>query len=925
MRALWCCAVVAVLSACPAPQEWQLVAGDLDEALMSVGGSGENDVWAVGADVGRGPLVLHFDGTKWERRVTGTTGPLWWVHAFNDGTALMGGARGTIVEWNGEAFVRHTTPGLARQTVFGIWASAKDDAWAVGSETSGRRGFLWHFDGATWSEVELPEGTPLRNGERPGLFKVWGSARDDVWVVGGDGTVLHRTVDGWSRVVISRSDTLFTVHGKGARVFLVGGGTQAALYESTAPGFADRSPEELGLIQGVSAHPRDPAVAYASGEGGVVLQRSRAGWSRVDTGLSLSVESLHAIWVDPSGGVWSVGGNVLGDLKKGALIRLGPSNAPTYTPEAPPQPPEPVCPANAIDPAEGKSIARRWNEQILGAIRRDLPRPTVHARNLFHLSAAMWDAWVAYLPTGQGKGVFVDARVTPSDLEADRTKAISYAVLRVLEHRYGTAVGGPTSKVCFRAFMTKLGYDANDTSTQGDAPSAVGNRIAAAIITAGETDGANEQNNYADTTGYMASGAPLTVESPSEPVENIDLWQPLDLAIAATQNGIPLAPGVQKYIGAHWGLVTPFALTRSAPDALYIDPGAGPKLTPATMEWVITMIRRSSELGVDEADTIDISPGGYGNNSLGANDGAGHPMNPVTGQPYVAQRVPRGDFGRVLAEVWADGPKSETPPGHWNVLANQAFAHASFSRKWNGTGAELSPLEWDLRAYLVMNGALHDAAISAWEIKRHYLSSRPITLIRSCGARGQASDPSLPAYDTRGLPLIPGLIELATYDTTAPGGRHAGLRHAVNQVVVHSWKGEPGDIGRVSGTGWLRAVEWVPYQKRDFVTPAFPGYVSGHSTFSRSAAEVLTAITGSAYFPGGLAEQPIAVGSALTFERGPSVPLTLQWATYYDAADQAGQSRIWGGIHIEADDFDGRRTGAQVGARALAHAAQFWP
>src|SRR5690606_36903977 len=124
-----------------------------------------------------------------------------------------------------------------------------------------------------------------------------------------------------------------------------------------------------------------------------------------------------------------------------------------------------------------------------------------------------------------------------------------------------------------------------------------------------------------------------------------------------------------------------------------------------------------------------------------------------------------------LAEVWADGPKSETPPGHWNVLANQAFAHPSFPRKWNGSGAELSALEWDLRAYLVMNGALHDAAISAWELKRHYLSSRPITLIRSCGARGQASDPSLPGYDTRGLPLIPGLIELATYDTTAPGGR----------------------------------------------------------------------------------------------------------------------------------------------------------
>ncbi|MDH3730199.1 MAG: hypothetical protein OES13_03575, partial [Acidimicrobiia bacterium] len=42
-------------------------------------------------------------------------------------------------------------------------------------------------------------------------------------------------------------------------------------------------------------------------------------------------------------------------------------------------------------PPEGKSMARLWNERILEAIRRDFPAPTVHSRNLFHLSAAMWD------------------------------------------------------------------------------------------------------------------------------------------------------------------------------------------------------------------------------------------------------------------------------------------------------------------------------------------------------------------------------------------------------------------------------------------------------------------------------------------------------------------------------------------------------
>jgi hypothetical protein len=339
------------------------------------------------------------------------------------------------------------------------------------------------------------------------------------------------------------------------------------------------------------------------------------------------------------------------------------------------------------------------------------------------------------------------------------------------------------------------------------------------------------------------------------------------------------------------------------------------------MGWVTELIRRSSQLAVD-AQTIDISPGAYGNNPLGSNAGTGRPLNPVTGQPYAPQVVPLGDFGRVMAEVWADGPKSETPPGHWNVIANQVFQNPLFVRKWKGAGEVLDPLAWDVRAYLALNGAVHDAAIAAWELKRSYLCSRPITHVRTSAARGQASDPALPSYDPRGLPLVPELIELVTAQTAAPGGRHEGFQNAVGQLVVRSWRGEPGDVRTTSGVGWVRAVEWVPYQKRDFVTPAFPGFISGHSTFSRAAAEVLTELTGSAFFPGGLGELP---GPALTFEAGPRQPVVLQWATYFDAADQAGQSRLWGGIHVEPDDFAGRRAGAQIGAAAFARAQTFFP
>jgi len=112
----------------------------------------------------------------------------------------------------------------------------------------------------------------------------------------------------------------------------------------------------------------------------------------------------------------------------------------------------------------------------------------------------------------------------------------------------------------------------------------------------------------------------------------------------------------------------------------------------------------------------------------------------------------------------------------------------------------------------------------------------------------------------------------------------------------------------------------VPYQRPTFVTPAFPGYVSGHSTFSRAAAEVLTSITGSRYFPGGIAEFTVEAGS-LIHEEGPSEDVTLQWASYYDAADQAGISRLYGGIHPSIDDFSGRQMGSICGQDAWTLAA----
>jgi hypothetical protein len=179
------------------------------------------------------------------------------------------------------------------------------------------------------------------------------------------------------------------------------------------------------------------------------------------------------------------------------------------------------------------------------------------------------------------------------------------------------------------------------------------------------------------------------------------------------------------------------------------------------------------------------------------------------------------------------------------------------------------------------------------------------------------------SFNPEGLPLVPGLIELITAQSSAPSGRHEALAGHVGEIAIRAWQGSPKDLGQQSGVGWILGTRWVPYQRPTFVTPAFPGFVSGHSTFSRAAAEVLAGYTGTPYFPGGLFESRIKAG-ALGTDKGPSRDVVLQSATYYDAADQAGLSRLYGGIHIAADDFAGRRIGSVVGKKAWALAQRYY-
>ncbi|MDX1476903.1 MAG: hypothetical protein R3301_04325 [Saprospiraceae bacterium] len=615
------------------------------------------------------------------------------------------------------------------------------------------------------------------------------------------------------------------------------------------------------------------------------------------------------------------------------------------------------------------SVAREWNEVLLDAIRVDFARPTVHARNLFHTSIAMYDAWAVYDQvadtyflgnTVDGYNCPFNGIPTPSNVDSAREETLSYAVYRLLLHRFEDSPGAATSIPAFHGLMLTLGFDTAFVSLDysGGSAAALGNYIADRLIDFGLQDGANEANGYANTF-YEPMNPTLIPIVPGNPdIIHPNHWQPLTLDVFIDQAGNVYPVNTPDFLSPEWGVVSPFALTPSNLNIymnngneywVYHDPGPPPFMDTTTSSglthqyrWGHEMVAWwSSHLDPSDSVMIDISPATFGNtpydslptnwadfhsffDSLGGGQVMnGWAVNPVTGMPYAPNIVPRGDYTRVLAEFWADGPDSETPPGHWFTILNYVSDYPGFEKRFQGVGPILPDLEWDIKTYFILGGAVHDAAVSAWGAKGYYDYLRPISAIRMMADYGQCTDTTLPSYHPAGLHLVPGYVELVEIGDPLAG---ASNEH-VGKIKLYAWRG-PDYIADpetdVAGVGWILAENWWPYQRPSFVTPPFAGYVSGHSTFSRAAAEVMTLMTGSEFFPGGLGEFFCPMNSFLVFEDGPSVDITLQWATYRDASDQTSLSRIWGGIHPPADDIPGRLMGYQIGIDAFNFALPYF-
>src|SRR5438046_4498022 len=197
--------------------------------------------------------------------------------------------------------------------------------------------------------------------------------------------------------------------------------------------------------------------------------------------------------------------------------------------EPPPGPPP--CPPSTYQATF--SVARRWDDALLDAIRRALPNPPVHARNLFHVSVAMWDGWAAYDTTASG--YLFKEKISAADVPAARNETISYAAYRVLSARFIKAVGADKSLSEFDDLMDALCLPISNTGTEGAGAAAVGNRIAKGVLDYGKTDGSNEANGYADPS-YTPVNPPLVVVRPEIAMVDPNRWQPLEIANMVSQN-----------------------------------------------------------------------------------------------------------------------------------------------------------------------------------------------------------------------------------------------------------------------------------------------------------------------------------------------------------------------------------------------------
>jgi hypothetical protein len=448
-----------------------------------------------------------------------------------------------------------------------------------------------------------------------------------------------------------------------------------------------------------------------------------------------------------------------------------------------------------------------WNNAALQGIRDAKMGAPMAARALAIVHTCMYDAWVAYDEHAVGTQLRGALRRSASERTlANKQSAISYAAYRALSD-----VLPVDTESVYKPLMKQLGYDPGDHSTDIETPAGIGNVACAAVLEFRRHDKSNQlgdlaQGPYSDWSGYAPVNGPGAVPARTA-ASNPDHWQPLTYTDSAGSLVL------QKFAGAQWCYVTPFALAKGEEFRAAVEPGPFKFGSPEYEQQAVEILALSAALT---------------------------------------------DQQKMISEYWSDGPNTEQPPGHWARFAQFVSVRDHHT------------LDDDVKMFFALSNAMLDASIAAWDAKRAYDSVRPLTAISSL---------------------------------------YKGKK-------IRAWGG-PG-----KGTVEMDGSQWLPYQPTTFPTPPFPEYVSGHSTYSAAAARILELWTGSDKFGDSVT---LAAGSS-QIEPGitPARPVTLKWETFTGAANEAGMSRRYGGIHFAHADLAGRKLGRLVAEKAWAKAQTYF-
>ena len=519
---------------------------------------------------------------------------------------------------------------------------------------------------------------------------------------------------------------------------------------------------------------------------------------------------------------------------------------------------------NDADP----TISVIWDRVVQQAVieTESFVGPTIASRAYAMMHTAMYDAWSSYDDTALRVSFDLEGdNIAGSGGDAEKAKAMSFAAITVLRDLF------PDMEELYVSVMQdRLGYALEDDGSQA---AQIGIDAAEDLLALRGDDGSNQANGYADTTGYT----PFNPD-PTE-INDITRWTPENVPIDPED----ASPAEQNFLTAQWLEVEGFGLAENADGSTdfsqTLPDAPQPFFTDAFENATLNFADKTITLGSDA--TIGGVAYLAGDVIAVSQDLIGEVINQGfidQAQQIVDISADLTDEQKIIAEFWEDGGGTAFPPGTF-----MSFAQFVSARDNNS-------LDQDAQMFLAMGNAVMDAGIATWQAKVEYDYARPVRAIRDLGELGL-------------------LGEMGVDENTGETG-----------YVITAFGGFNED-GTGRGTQTILAENFITFQRPGAdPSPPFAEYTSGHSAFSAAGAEVLRQFTGSDDFGGEVTFAP----DSIQFENGvPEDEVTLEWATFTEAADEAGLSRLYGGIHFTEGDVNGRTLGTEVGASAFDLAMSF--